>query len=68
MGFSYDVKSTYSKKWKITCPTSWLSDQSAWQLKDGKLRPLLNGEICKNSPSNDFENRMNQIWSIFKHF
>ena len=32
----------------------------------GNLRPLLNGESLKNWPNGEFENRMSQIWSIFK--
>ena len=32
----------------------------------GDLRPLLNDEISKKEPNGDFENRMTQIWFIFK--
>ena len=32
----------------------------------GNLHPLLNGESLKNWPNGEFENRMSQIWSIFK--
>ena len=34
---------------------------------NGNLRPLLNGESLKNWRNGEFENRMSQIWSIFKH-
>ncbi len=30
------------------------------------LHPLLNGESLKKQPDGHFENRMSQIWSIFK--
>ena len=33
----------------------------------GNLHPLLNGESLKNWPNGEFEKRMSQIWSIFKH-
>ena len=34
--------------------------------KPGNLHPLLNGESLKEMPDGQFENRMSQIWSIFK--
>ena len=33
---------------------------------NGNLHPLLNGESLKKLPAGHFENRMSQIWSIFK--
>ena len=38
-----------------------------FRLSPGNLHPLLNGESLKNWPNGEFENRMSQIWSIFKH-
>ena len=36
-------------------------------ISNGNLRPLLNSESVKKMPDGHFENRMSQIWSIFKH-
>ena len=33
----------------------------------GNLRPLLNRDFSFNQPNGDFENRMSQLWFIFKH-
>ena len=37
-----------------------------FELSGGNLRLLLNGESLKKMPDGHFENRMSQIWSIFK--